>query len=82
MKIVEIAILILIGFFALDFLPRNYNEYQRICWQEWSTDTKQYQTCMDPYFAQTILDKYAIGAGVVAMILTPIFYINLKKIFL
>lgn len=77
--ILGVVILALIGFFSFDFLPRNYNEFQRICSQTWPNDTKQYHVCMEPYSRETNLDKYAIGVGVVTMIFAPIFYIFKKK---
>jgi hypothetical protein len=71
--IIEATILISIGLFLIDFLPRNHSEFLRICSQTWPNDAKQYQICMQPYFRETSLDKYAIGALVLALIFTPIF---------
>ena len=71
--IVEATILISIGLFLIDFLPRNQSEFLRICSQTWPNDATQYQICMQPYFREINLDKYAIGTLVLALIFTPIF---------
>ncbi len=81
LALIEIVIALVIGLFAIDFTPRNYNEFQRICSQTWPTDQKQYQTCMKPYFDQTNLDKYAIGVGVAVLVLIPALYFFKKKKF-
>lgn len=70
--------LVVIAFFSLDFIPSNKKEFERICWNMWSTDTKQYDTCMSPYFRQTNLDKYAIGLTAVATVASA-FYFSGKK---
>jgi hypothetical protein len=76
--IIEATILISIGLFLIDFLPRNHSEFLRICSQTWPNDAKQYQICMQPYSRETNLDKYAIGTLVLALIFTPI-YIYKKR---
>jgi len=75
LAVVEVTILISIGLFSLDFLSRNYNEFLRICSQTWPKDPKQYQICMEPYYRQIGLDKYAIGILVGVLVVLPIFYI-------
>jgi hypothetical protein len=77
--IIEVLLLISIGLFSLDLLPRNYNEFQGICSRTWPKDEGQYHICMEPYFRQTNLDRYVIGVGVGALVLTPVFYIFKKK---
>jgi hypothetical protein len=77
--LVEALLLVMIGLFSLDFIPRNYNEYQRICLQTWSNDAKQLKICMEPYYKQTGLDKYAIGVMVGGLILVPVVYFFKRK---
>ena len=78
--ILKLLLISLIAIFAVDFLPRNYNEFQRICSQMWSKDATQYEICMEPYYREINLDKFAIGAGMVGLVLVPTFYIlNRKK---
>jgi hypothetical protein len=79
LAVIEATVFICIGLFSLDFLPRNYGEFLGICSQTWPKDLKQYQICMEPYYRQTGLDKYAIGILVGALIVLPIFYIFKKK---
>ncbi len=79
LAILEVVILVFIGFFSIDFLSRNYNEFQRICSQAWSNDAKQYQICMEPYFKQTNLDKYAIGVAIGTLVFVPILYFLKRK---
>ncbi len=77
--ILEVVILVVISLFTLDFLPRNYNEYQRVCSQRWATDAKQFETCMEPYYKQISTDKYSIGAAVVVFIALPVIYSSRNK---
>jgi hypothetical protein len=78
--LIEATILISIGLFSIDFLPRNHSEFLKICTSEWSNDATQYQICMQPYSREINLDKYTIGILALAFIATPI-YIYKKKIF-
>ncbi len=77
--IIEAVIVLLTGLFAMDFLPRNYNEYNRICLESWSKEPRQFETCMAPYHMQTSLDKYAIGVGIGLLVLTPFIYSSVAK---
>ncbi len=79
LAIIEVILLVVIGLFSLDLLPQNYNEFKSICTVMWANDAKQYQICMGPYFRQTDLDKYIIGATILAMISTPIYFFKKKK---
>ncbi|MBI1863743.1 hypothetical protein HYS03_00840 [Candidatus Woesebacteria bacterium] len=72
--IIEATLLAAMVLFSLDLLPRNYNEFQKICTEMWANDAKQYQICMGPYFRQTNLDKYIIGATIIALVSTPVFF--------
>ncbi|HKC04396.1 MAG TPA: hypothetical protein VKC54_00780 [Patescibacteria group bacterium] len=76
---VELALLISIAFFSIDFLPRNYNEFQRICLNQWSKDPNQLQICMEPYFRQINLDKHAINISLLGLILVPVAYTLYNK---
>jgi hypothetical protein len=78
--IVEATILISIGLFSIDFLPRNRSEFLKICSSEWSNDAKQYQICMQPYFREINLGKYAIGTLVLALVVAPVFIYKKHKI--
>lgn len=76
---IEVLLLVMIGFVSLDFLPRNFNEFKRICTNMWSLDPKQYEICMQPYFRETSLDKYLIGVAIIALIAVPILFKFLQK---
>lgn len=71
--VIEFFILVWIALFSFDLLPRNYNEFQGICSRTWTKDPKQYEICMQPYYRQTGLDKYMVGAGLAGLILVPVF---------
>jgi len=72
--LIEILLIIMIGFFSLDFLPHNFREFNGICSETWPTDAKQLQICMQPYYRSIQLDKYAVGVAVIFLIVTPLFY--------
>jgi hypothetical protein len=74
LAVTEIAILFSIGLFSLDFLPRNYKEFLGICSETWPKDPKQYQICMQPYFRETGLDKYALGVAIAAFLAVLIYF--------
>lgn len=77
--VTEILFLVMIGLLSMDFLPRNYNEFQGICSQTWPKDRKQYEICMQPYYRQTNIDKYARIAVAGALVLFPLFYFFQRK---
>lgn len=77
--IFELCLFIAIAFFSYDFLPKNYNEYRKICTQEWSNDAKQYQICTQPYYKQTALDKNMIAILAAAILIAPVVYLRKRS---